>query len=64
MQSEQRSHAEPILVTANEGTTIEVGPAGDGGVHVAMSADHATLTPRTADDLVHAVLEAMALERA
>lgn len=49
----------PIVVKSDDGTTIEVG-ASDGRVHLTLDRTDATLDPRSADDLVHAVLEALA----
>lgn len=48
----------PIVVRSDDGTTIEV-TAEDGNVHVALDRTDAMLDRRAADDLIHAVLEAL-----
>lgn len=48
----------PIVVRSDDGTTIEV-VAVDGSVRLTIDRTDATLDRRSADDLVHAVLEAM-----
>ena len=56
MQCEQSNP--PIVVRSDDGTTIEIA-AVDGNVHVSVDRTDATLDPRAADELVHAVLEAL-----
>ena len=48
----------PIVVTTGDGATIEVAAVG-GNVHLAVDRPEATLDPRAADDLLHALLEAL-----
>lgn len=52
----------PIVVRSDDGTTIEV-TGEDGGVQVTIDRLSATLDRRAADDLVHALLEALAWKR-
>jgi hypothetical protein len=58
MKHPQSTSPDPIVVTGRDGVTIEVAPTDD-GVHLALDRPEATLDQRAADDLVHAVLEAL-----
>ena len=48
----------PIVVRSDDGTTIEVA-AIDGGVYVTLDRTEAVLDHRAADDLIHAIVEAI-----
>ena len=48
-----------IVVRSGDGITIEVA-AEDGNVHLTVAGQEATLDPHAVDDLVHALLEALA----
>ncbi len=49
---------QPIVVRSDDGTRIEVA-AISGGVHLAMDRTEAVLDQRSADDLIHALVEAI-----